>query len=155
MLRGCGPALTKAHRREGSSQWNTLRTVCAGRILMVAVSAVMIFGTTRVRARTAAQASKPAAEPTANAQNGRKLFVKYGCYECHGYEAQGSIATGPRLGPDPLPLDAFKAYVRKPAGEMPPYTDKVVSDQDLADIHAFLESLPQPKPAKDIPLLNY
>jgi mono/diheme cytochrome c family protein len=153
MLRGCGAALTKAYRLEGSCQWNTLRTA-SGRILMVAVSALMIFGTTRVRARTAAQSSKPAAAPAGNAQNGRKLFVKYGCYECHGYEAQGSIATGPRLGPDPVPLQAFIAYVRKPTGEMPPYTDKVMSDQELTDIHAFLQSLPQPPPAKDIPLLR-
>jgi mono/diheme cytochrome c family protein len=44
--------------------------------------------------------------------------------------------------------------VRKPANQMPPYTEKVVSDSDLADIHAFLRSLPQPRPAREIPLLN-
>jgi cytochrome c1 len=37
---------------------------------------------------------------------------------------------------------------------MPPYTAKVVSDQDLADIYAFLQSVKQPPPVKDIPLLN-
>lgn len=116
----------------------------------VALSAALVFGASRVKAKAPAQASKPA--EAGNAQNGRKLFVKYGCYECHGYEAQGSIATGPRLGPDPIPLEAMMAYVRKPTGEMPPYTDKVVSDQDLTDIHAFLASLPSPP--KNIPLLK-
>jgi cytochrome c1 len=37
---------------------------------------------------------------------------------------------------------------------MPPYTEKVVTDQELADIYAFLKSLPEPSKAKDIPLLN-
>jgi hypothetical protein len=37
---------------------------------------------------------------------------------------------------------------------MPPYTAKVLSDKDLADIYAFLQSLQQPPTAKDIPLLN-
>jgi hypothetical protein len=35
---------------------------------------------------------------------------------------------------------------------MPPYTSKLVTDAQLADIHAFLTSIPHP--AKDIPLLN-
>ena len=130
------------------SKWSPWRF--AGIIAGVAVSMAFVFGASRLRAKTPAQASKPA--EAGNAQNGRKLFVKYGCYECHGYEAQGSIATGPRLGPDPIPLEAMMAYVRKPAGEMPPYTGKVVSDQDLADIHAFLASLPEP--SKNIPLLK-
>jgi len=37
---------------------------------------------------------------------------------------------------------------------MPPYTAKVVSDKDLADIYAFLQSAKQPPPVKDIPLLK-
>ncbi|MGH9375448.1 MAG: c-type cytochrome, partial [Terriglobia bacterium] len=86
--------------------------------------------------------------------NGRRLFKKDGCYECHGFEAQGSPTTGPRLGPDPIPLEVLIQYVRKPTGQMPPYTDKVISDKELADIYAFLKSLPQPPAAKTIPLLH-
>jgi ubiquinol-cytochrome c reductase cytochrome c subunit len=80
--------------------------------------------------------------PAGNAANGRKLFASVGCYQCHGYEAQGSTATGPRLGPRPLPYAALSRYVRRPTGQMPPYTAKVVPDADLADIYAFLQSLP-------------
>lgn len=76
--------------------------------------------------------------------NGRRLFVKYGCYECHGLEAQGGGSAGPRIGPDPVPLSALIGYVRAPAREMPPYSDKVISDKELTDIHEFLKSLSHP-----------
>jgi mono/diheme cytochrome c family protein len=95
----------------------------------------------------------PADELKGSADNGRKLFAAYGCYECHGRQGAGA-GTGPRIGPPAITLAAVLRYVRAPTGQMPPYTAKVVSDQDLADIYAFLKSFPAPPPAKDIPLLN-
>lgn len=89
-----------------------------------------------------------------NAQNGRKLFASDGCYQCHGYEAQGATPTGPRLGPRPIAFAQFSKYVRHPTGQMPPYTSKVVPDAALADIYAFLQSLPVPPPVDAIPLLK-
>ena len=89
-----------------------------------------------------------------SAQNGRKLFARFGCYQCHQREAQGAAATGPRLGPHPIPFANFTRYVRQPTGQMPPYTAKVVRDGDLADIYAFLQSLSDPPALKDVPLLN-
>ena len=78
-----------------------------------------------------------------DAQRGKELFVKIGCYQCHGYEAQGA-STGPRLGPEPVALARFVAYVRKPTGEMTPYTAKVLSDAQLADIYAFVSTRQKP-----------
>src|SRR5258707_5363860 len=89
-----------------------------------------------------------------NAANGKRLYAAYGCYQCHGREAQGSSATGPRLGPNPIALAAFERYVRQPNGQMPPYTGKVVSKAELADIYAFLQALPQPAKVQDLPLLR-
>jgi mono/diheme cytochrome c family protein len=92
---------------------------------------------------------------TANAQNGQKLYARYGCYECHGGEAQGSVQTGgSRLGPIQIPFASFVSYVRQPAGQMPPYTKKAVPDAELADIYAFLKSRPEAAPSKGIALLN-
>jgi len=86
-----------------------------------------------------------------NADHGKRLFAKYGCYECHGREAQGG-AAGPRLGPNPLSYPAFVGYVRAPRGEMPPYTDQLItSEQDLTDIHAFLRSRPAAPPVSVLP----
>lgn len=95
----------------------------------------------------------PAEELKGNADNGKKLFAAYGCYECHGRQGAGA-STGPRIGPPAITLAAVLRYVRAPTGQMPPYTAKVVSDQDLADIYKYLKSFPPPPPAKDIPLLN-
>jgi mono/diheme cytochrome c family protein len=100
-----------------------------------------------------AAASKSAEAPSGNAENGKKLYLRYGCYECHGTQAHG-VTPGPGLGPNAIPFDAFRAYLRHPTGEMPPYTDKVVSDQECADIYAFIRSVPRPPDAKTIPLLQ-
>ena len=101
--------------------------------------------------KAAAPAGNVAA-PTGNAQNGKKLFDADGRYQCHGYAAQGGV--GPKLGPRPLSWTAFSRYVRQPTDQMPPYTAKVLPDQDLADIYAFLSSIPAPPAAKGIPILN-
>ena len=121
----------------------------------IVVAAALIVSGSRTMAQSAAHFSKAGETPAGNAANGKKLFAKYGCYECHGREAQGGGLNGPRLAPDPLPFSVVLSYVRHPRGEMPPYTDKVVSDRDMADVYAFLQSRPQPPPVKTIPILNH
>jgi mono/diheme cytochrome c family protein len=91
--------------------------------------------------------------PQGNAANGRKLFVSFGCYQCHGYEAQGGSA-GARLAPRPIPYAQLLKYVRHPTGEMPPFTEKVVKDSELTDIYAFLRAQPPAPDVDKIPLLK-
>ena len=98
----------------------------------------------------AATAQTPSGDPRVDA--GAALFKKNGCYECHANDAQGG-PQGPRIGPNPIPYPRFTAYVRNPSGDMPPFTAKVISDDDLAAIYAFLQARPMPPPVKDIPLL--
>jgi mono/diheme cytochrome c family protein len=88
-----------------------------------------------------------------NPDNGKRLFLAYGCYQCHGYQGAGA-AIAPRIGPPPISFAALLRYVRAPTGQMPPYTAKVASDQDFADIYAYLKTFPPPPPASSIPLLN-
>jgi len=92
--------------------------------------------------------------PAGNAKAGQALFMKIGCYQCHGNEGQGG-AAGPRIGRSPmLAFRNFVTYIRAPRGEMPPYSAKVIAEKDVADIYAYLASLP-PAPAVDsIPLLK-
>jgi len=94
-----------------------------------------------------------AAAPAGNIENGKATYKRVGCYECHNLEAQGGPGTAPRLGPNPLPFPRFSAYVRKPTGTMPPYRQPVLSDQEIADIHAFLRAQPRPPALSSIPLL--
>jgi ubiquinol-cytochrome c reductase cytochrome c subunit len=96
------------------------------------------------------------AAPAGNVEDGKRLYLKNGCYECHGTVGQGAQANpvAPRLAPKPLSLAALIAYVRKPAGTMPPYVSKVMSDAELADVRAYLASIPEPPPLKSIASLN-
>ena len=86
--------------------------------------------------------------------NGKRLFLRNGCYQCHGYAGQGGL-NGVRLAQTKLPLVAFTAIVRNPpSSNMPPFRAKVMSDQELADVYAYIKTFPEPAPVKDIPLLN-
>jgi ubiquinol-cytochrome c reductase cytochrome c subunit len=76
-------------------------------------------------------------------ERGRQTFMRVGCYQCHGREAQGA-STGPRLGPDPAPPAAFTRAVRTPRNQMPPYSTKILSDAELADVYAYVSARPRP-----------
>jgi mono/diheme cytochrome c family protein len=91
--------------------------------------------------------------PAGDAANGKKLFLRDGCYECHGYAGQGG-RDGARIAVIGLNAQGLIHYVRAPAGQMPAYTDKVITDQELTDIHAYLQTMAKAKPVKDIPLLQ-
>jgi mono/diheme cytochrome c family protein len=91
-----------------------------------------------------------------DAQKGRVAFTQHGCWQCHDFAGEGSVATsnGKVIARTQLPLDAFMSFVRTTNGQMPPYRAPVLSDADLGDIYAYLQSLPEPKAVSDIPLLN-
>jgi mono/diheme cytochrome c family protein len=125
-------------------------------MLLWVLPIVLGVGTLLVSSPTSrAQQSTAGAAPAGNAQNGKKNFTGDGCYECHGLQGQGATQTGAaRIGPPMLSLESFMSYVRHPANQMPPYSSKAISDQDLTDIYAYLKSIPLPPKGKDIPLLN-
>ena len=95
-----------------------------------------------------------AAEQIGNAVEGKRLFVAYGCWQCHGTTGAGGGMAGPKLAPDPLPFAAVRAKLRTASGRMPVYTTAVVTDSEIADVVAYLQSIPSGTPAEDIPLLN-
>jgi mono/diheme cytochrome c family protein len=120
-----------------------------------AIAGMLLLARSDVAAQSGSEAPKTAAgAPAGNAQHGKTVYVADGCYECHGLAAQGGAGTGPKLGPNAIPYAAFNFQVRSPRDEMPPYTAKVLSDADLADIYAFVQSLPQPPKPDSIPLLK-
>ena len=94
-----------------------------------------------------------AAAADGSAEKGKVAYVKHGCWQCPGFAAQGGVA-GPKLAPAPMPLVALTAFVCHTRGAMPPYQEAILSSADLADIHAWLSSLPKPQDYRSIPLLN-
>lgn len=99
-------------------------------------------------------AAPPAVPLAQDATHGSELFVTYGCYQCHGFLGQGAQPTGPRLAPNPIAFQRFVGIVYDPIDLMPRYSPEYVSEQDLRDIYAYLQSVPAPPSVENIPLLN-
>ena len=95
---------------------------------------------------------------TPDVEAGRRLYAQTGCSGCHGLAGQGGFGpmTGPRLGAraDDLSIEAFLYLIRNPANAMPPYSEKVLSDAQARDIHAYLLTSFEPGKIEDIPMLN-
>jgi len=112
---------------------------------MTMLLAAMLFAGT-----TAAQ-DKP---PPGSVEKGKKLYVDLACHSCHGTHAQG----GGRNAEPPIPLGypwaGFLPQMRKPRQDMPAYEEKLVSNQDVADLYAYFASIRPAPAAKDIPLLR-
>jgi len=89
----------------------------------------------------------------ASAEKGKSEFLKHGCWQCHGYQGQGGV-TGPKLAPDPIPFDTLSNFVRTTNRAMPPFRKEILADDDLADIYAYLQSIPKGPDPKSISILN-
>jgi mono/diheme cytochrome c family protein len=90
----------------------------------------------------------------ANPANGKRLFEIKACYECHGWRGQGGLA-GARLAQTKLNLQAFRNIIRNPPpSNMPPYRAAVLTDQEVADLFAYVQSFPAPERVERIPLLK-
>ena len=91
------------------------------------------------------------ARPAGDSQNGKKVYEKLGCFRCHGSAGEGMSQTGQESGPPKiasthLSLQDFVRSVRAPKGQMPPFGPKQVTDAELLDVYAFLQSVAsQPK----------
>jgi mono/diheme cytochrome c family protein len=117
------------------------------RLAFLVIVAILYVAQGPLRAQT------PAAPP-GDADKGKTLFVERACWQCHGLSAQGGGIAGPRLAGRVPPWPAFSRYVRRPTEEMIPYTPKSLPDSELADIYAWLRSIPPPPAVASIPQLN-
>ena len=121
-----------------------MMTVARSRLLVVLAAAIL-----GAASAGRAEDAKRRGDPT----NGRRLFVANGCFACHGRMGQGGAFNGavPMVAATQLPLEAVEQVLREPYGDMPTYSEVVVSAKDIADIHAYLQSLPPPPQPKDLP----
>lgn len=94
-----------------------------------------------------------AADRAAAVENGRRLYMAVGCYQCHGTVGQGGTA-GPRIAPEPMPLEALRAFLRNSVRAMPAYPESILDDAGIADLHAYLASIPPSPRVEDLPALR-
>ena len=95
-----------------------------------------------------------AADKPSNVARGKQLYLATGCYQCHGTRGEGGGGAGPRLAPGPIPYAGWLQQLRRPRVRMPVYTAVVMPDNDVADIYAYLQSVPKGKTASEIPMLK-
>jgi ubiquinol-cytochrome c reductase cytochrome c subunit len=92
--------------------------------------------------------------PKGDAKAGLAGYQKFGCYSCHGIVGQGTLRDGPRLNAAAIGFLAVLTQLRTPRYEMPAYTAVQISDSGVADIFAYLSSIPKPPDAKSIKALQ-
>lgn len=92
-------------------------------------------------------------EPGKDVEEGLALYVSQQCWQCHGYEGQGGVA-GVRLARTLLPFESFARLVRF-TNLMPAYSPRVLSDEQLRLIYAYVRSIPEPPPLEEIPELDF
>ena len=126
-------------------------TRCQRSCAAFAVMAVVSIGAAQAKQAASQAPVRSEDRLGGDAEAGQRLYTRYGCYQCHGREGQGNPETGPRLGPNPVALEAFTRYVRAPLNQMPPYSSKVLSDDELRNIHAFLRTRAKPAPLSVLP----
>jgi len=94
--------------------------------------------------------------PAGSGERGYQAYMKYQCYTCHGTVGQGADrGTGPRLAPQPVSYATFVTQLRTPRQDMPAYRKAFVSDEEVADVYAYLVSIKPSPGVKEIPLLDF
>ncbi len=119
-----------------------------------------LFGVTAVAASlcVGAMASVARAQdaPPGDVAEGKRIYLATGCFFCHGRSGQGGNLNGPApiIAKTAMPWEGFVNQLRHPSNEMPAYSEKVMSEKQIANIYAFLHSLPGPLPAKDMAIFK-
>ena len=76
--------------------------------------------------------------PAGNAENGQKWYKMNNCNACHGENGTGG--RGPSVKDIDMGFGSFvKKLRKKDAPIMPPFPESKISEQDAADIYAFLK----------------
>ena len=119
-----------------------------------------LFGVTAVAASLCLGAMASAARaqdaPPGDAAEGKRIYLATGCFFCHGRSGQGGNLNGPApiLAKTAMPWEGFVNQLRHPSNEMPAYSEKVMTEKQIANIYAFLHSLPGPLQAKDMAIFK-
>ncbi len=92
---------------------------------------------TKPAAPTAAAQPAAVAASQGNPTAGKAVFDQY----CNGCHPNGNQGTGPALRGRNLSADRIKTQVRNGGGGMPAFSTGQISDQQLNDLVAYVQSL--------------
>ena len=84
-----------------------------------------------------------------NPTNGQSLFFDMGCNVCHGDRGEGLV--GPTIAMTIVPLERVVEQYREPLEAMTAFPPDQISDEEIADIYAWLQTVPRPPAAQEIP----
>jgi mono/diheme cytochrome c family protein len=123
-----------------------------GKLARVTSAALLVAALAGGFARTA----RAQDAPPGDAVEGKRLFLAVGCFLCHGRAGQGGAMNGPApvLAKTAMPFEGFMGQLRRPINDMPAYSEKVMTDKQVADIYAFVQSLPGPRLTKDMKIFD-
>ena len=113
--------------------------------MKLALLAVLLSSSTSLLSQT----------PQGSVERGKQVYQSKWCHSCHGTVGQGGErGAGPKIAPNPFPYEAFAQQTRRPRANMPRYPVEVLSEQEMADIYAYISSIKAGPAAKDLPLLR-
>ena len=91
----------------------------------------------------AQQQAAPVVATSGDPDRGQELFFANGCNVCHGENGEGLI--GPTIASTNFTITQVTEQYRSPRGTvMPEFPVDRVPDADVADIYAWLQTLPLP-----------
>ena len=80
--------------------------------------------------------------PAGDADRGQQVFFQNGCNVCHGDTGEGGI--GPTIAQTSLSGEQVLEQYRNPRGIMPRFDASILPDEDVANVLAWLQTLPLP-----------
>lgn len=77
--------------------------------------------------------------PAGNIEDGKRWYSMHNCFACHGLH--GDDGKGPVVKDLEMSFWRFKRTIRDAGSPiMPKYPEEKISDQDVADLYAFLKA---------------
>ena len=78
-----------------------------------------------------------------NPINGQELYFAQGCQVCHGDRGEGLV--GPTIAMTVVPLERVIEQYRQPLEAMTPFPEEDISDEEIADVYSWLQTLERPR----------
>lgn len=77
--------------------------------------------------------------PMGNPQDGKRWYSMHNCFACHG--PNGDDGKAPDISSLEMNFFFFKRKIRNAGSPiMPKFSEEKISDQDVADLYAFLKA---------------